>query len=73
MNKSSSSGMSVISVLGIVFIVLKLCHVIDWSWWWVLAPFWGGVALCRLVMVAIVLFVAASGLIAALFSSRSRR
>lgn len=26
--------------LGIVFIVLKLADVIDWSWWWVLAPFW---------------------------------
>jgi len=20
---------------------LKLCGVIDWSWWWVLAPLWG--------------------------------
>lgn len=29
------------TLLGIVFITLKLCHVIDWSWWWVLAPFWG--------------------------------
>ena len=28
------------SILGIVFLVLKLTHVIDWSWWWVLAPFW---------------------------------
>jgi len=27
-------------VLGIVFIVLKLCEVIAWSWLWVLAPFW---------------------------------
>jgi hypothetical protein len=34
------SGISVASVLGIVFIILKLCNVIAWSWWWVLAPFW---------------------------------
>jgi hypothetical protein len=27
-------------LLGIVFVVLKLCHVIDWSWFWVLTPFW---------------------------------
>jgi len=27
-------------VLTILFIALKLCHVIDWSWWWVLAPTW---------------------------------
>lgn len=23
-----------------VFIVLKLCHVIEWSWLWVLSPLW---------------------------------
>lgn len=28
------------SILTIVFIVLKLCGVITWSWWWVLAPIW---------------------------------
>lgn len=28
------------SLLGIVFIVLKLLGVITWSWIWVLAPFW---------------------------------
>ena len=27
-------------VLAIVFIVLKLTDVIDWGWWWVLAPVW---------------------------------
>lgn len=40
-NKSSSSGgIGICGVLGIVFIVLKLCKVIAWSWWWVLAPLW---------------------------------
>jgi hypothetical protein len=27
-------------LLGVVFITLKLCGVIDWSWWWVTCPFW---------------------------------
>lgn len=27
-------------LLQIVFIVLKLCHIIDWQWPWVLAPTW---------------------------------
>ena len=27
-------------ILGIVFIVLRLVGVIDWSWLWVLSPFW---------------------------------
>lgn len=27
-----------LEVLGIVFIILKLCGVINWSWWFVLMP-----------------------------------
>lgn len=30
----------VTSLLGLIFITLKLCNVITWSWWWVLSPFW---------------------------------
>lgn len=41
-NNSSSSGLGIFSVVGIVFIVLKCVGVIDWSWWWVLSPFWIG-------------------------------
>lgn len=36
-----SGGASTLSLLGIAFIILKLCAVIDWSWWWVTCPFWG--------------------------------
>lgn len=31
-------GMGFTSILTIVFIVLKLCGVIGWSWFWVLSP-----------------------------------
>ena len=31
--------MSPLDILGLIFIVLKLCKVIDWSWFWVLSPF----------------------------------
>ena len=34
--------MSFGAVLAIVFVVLKLCHVIAWSWVWVLSPLWIG-------------------------------
>ena len=37
--------MGIIGVLGVVFVVLKLTHVIAWSWLWVTAPFWGGLVL----------------------------
>lgn len=40
-NKNSGSGgVSLTGVLTIVFIVLKLCGVINWSWIWVLSPLW---------------------------------
>lgn len=34
------SRMSFIKWLAIAFIVLRLCHVIEWSWAWVLSPIW---------------------------------
>ena len=30
-----------LSLLGVLFIGLKLCGVIDWDWIWVLTPVWG--------------------------------
>lgn len=39
------NGISLSGVLTIVFIVLKLVDVIDWSWWWVLSPVWIPIAL----------------------------
>jgi len=45
------SGLSVFGLLGVAFVVLKLCDVIDWSWWWVLAPFWGGFAIVIIIVI----------------------
>lgn len=39
-SSSSSAGIGFTGLLAIVFITLKLCHVINWSWLWVLAPIW---------------------------------
>ena len=39
-DKQASVGTSFASLLTIVFIVLKLCGIIAWSWWWVLSPLW---------------------------------
>lgn len=38
--QQSTGGISFAALLGTVFIVLKLCKVITWSWLWVTAPFW---------------------------------
>lgn len=37
---SASGGIGFTGLLAVAFIVLKLTHVIDWSWWWVLSPIW---------------------------------
>jgi len=47
---ATSGGVSLGTVLFLIFLVLKLCNVIDWSWWWVTAPLWGTVALYLLVL-----------------------
>lgn len=39
-NVNVSSGIGFMGVLQIVFIVLKLVKVINWSWIWVLSPTW---------------------------------
>lgn len=46
-------GISFLGLLGIAFIVLRLTHVIDWSWWWVTAPLWAPLAVV-IVILAIV-------------------
>lgn len=37
---TSSGGIGICTVLFLIFLVLKLCNVINWSWWWVTAPLW---------------------------------
>lgn len=46
-----------LSTLGLIFIVLKLTHVIAWSWWLVTLPLWG-----LLALVCLIAFAAALGL-----------
>ncbi len=56
-NISTNGGIGFLGVLTILFIVLKLTNVIDWSWWWVLSPIWIPVAVV-LGIIAIVAIVA---------------
>jgi hypothetical protein len=63
-SSSSSGGIGFCGLLAIVFITLKLCHVIDWSWWWVLAPLW------MAAVVFVVIFAVC--VVAAVFLNRRR-
>lgn len=40
MNNNSSAGINTGGVLTIIFVVLKLLHIIEWPWLWVLSPMW---------------------------------
>lgn len=55
-NTNATVNISWSMVLFIVFLILKLTHVIDWSWWWVTSPLWIGAALI-LIGIPIVIFI----------------
>ena len=57
---TSSGGIGFAGLLTIVFIVLKLCGVISWSWLWVLSPLWisAGIGLLVILIVVIVFLIA---------------
>ena len=49
-NNSTRTGIGFTGLLALLFIALKLLNVIDWSWWWVLAPLWGGLAIGLVIL-----------------------
>lgn len=57
MANNTDNGSNLTGVLLILFIVLKLTHNIDWSWWWVLSPLWIPVAMVMALMVLTALIV----------------
>jgi hypothetical protein len=68
-SSSSSGGIGFLGLLAIAFIVLKLTHTIEWSWWWVLAPLWGGLALA----LGILFVIGLVALLMAIFGGRKKR
>lgn len=54
-NNARSGGIGFFGLLGIVFITLKLCGVIDWEWWLVLAPIWVPVLVVFVVILILTL------------------
>jgi hypothetical protein len=61
----NSGGIGFCGLLTIVFITLKLCKVIDWSWWWVLAPIWGPAAFAVAIILVGLIIVAIGAMIEA--------
>lgn len=54
-NNKSSSGIGILTVVQIVFVILKLCKVINWSWWLVLMPLWIDIACVVILSIVLVI------------------
>lgn len=67
--KVIGTGLTFMQVLFLVFLVLKLTEtsvVATWSWWWITAPLWGGVALFFAIWVLIMVIMLIVGLFSAM-------
>ena len=49
-SSAASGGIGFTGLLTVAFIVLKLCNVITWSWFWVLSPLIFSVGLVLLIL-----------------------
>lgn len=48
-DNATYGGPSTFTIVQLTFVVLKLTKVIDWSWWWVMAPTWIPVGLLLVI------------------------
>lgn len=51
----NNGGVGIGTVVLIVFIILKLCGVINWPWIWVLSPLWIGFILTVILIIIAVI------------------
>lgn len=60
--KDKNSGISYSLIFAILltvaFVVLKLCKVISWSWWWVVSPLWIDFAITIVIAIVVVIICA---------------
>lgn len=66
------SGIGFLDALFLVFLVLKLAKVIDWSWWWITAPLWGQVALSVTIFIVTTIVLIIFKIIDKIFDKRIR-
>ena len=65
-NTVLGGGLTFLQALFLVFLVLKLTGktvVATWSWWWVTAPLWGGLAIVLVILLIELLFIGLSTLL----------
>ncbi|HUT79767.1 MAG TPA: hypothetical protein VMZ29_01085 [Candidatus Bathyarchaeia archaeon] len=62
--RSTGGGMSLVTILWIIFLILKLTHVIDWKWYWVFSPIWiaASLGLLFFIIIGMILLAAVVGI-----------
>jgi hypothetical protein len=55
-SSSSSGGIGFTGALTVLFVALKLTHVINWPWLWVLSPIWISLLLAIAVLAIMLIF-----------------
>lgn len=56
-NKKETNGSLFSTLLFLLFLGLKLCDQINWSWWWVFSPFWVPLLLIGLYLIIYFIFI----------------
>ena len=58
------------TLLTVVFITLKLCGVINWSWWWVVSPIFISVGLALFILLFATVLVGLTSIILGLIVNK---
>jgi hypothetical protein len=54
--ETTAFNSGILTILFVVFLVLKLTGNIDWSWWWVTSPLWLPLVLLLVTIIGVVVF-----------------
>ena len=64
-SNGASGGIGLAGIFFIVLFVLKLgvgnTAVMNWSWWWITCPLWGGFVVVAVIVFVVLMFVAIFG------------
>jgi hypothetical protein len=58
------------TLLTVVFITLKLCGVINWSWWWVVSPIFISIGLALFILLFATVLVGLTSVILGLIVNK---
>ena len=56
MNTNNATGVGILDVILVIFIILKLVGVITWPWWVVLIPLWVSLVLIAIIIIIFIIY-----------------